>query len=371
LHNPILALVTSSVINILMLLILLYLVSSNTIMSVRKTKTYIVVIILTVIVIIAEIATSALDVLGPSFRIPNTIANIIGFSISTCIPVVLAVVFDKKLYRKIKYICIPIILNFVLLICSAWTGWIFYVSMDNHYMRGPLFGVYVLTYIVSLLFLMISNYHQSLQFRDKERVFLMMLYAIILLGTTVQILFPMIHSTWHCITLVLVMYYLFQRELQFKYDTVTKLLNRHAFEKMLEKLSGADLVGIISFDVDNFKEINDTYGHAKGDHCLIIAARIIKNSFKEIGQCYRIGGDEFCVLAETTNEAAINSCIDLMVHSLENARETDPVIPNISFGYSIYNKSKQRDIVITLQEADEKMYACKKNRRLDEHNGKL
>ena len=99
-QNPIFALITSSAINILMLLILLYLILKNTVMSVGKTKAYIAVIILTVIVIIAELSTSVLDLLGATFRIPNIIANIVGFSLSTCIPVLLAMVFDEKLYGK-------------------------------------------------------------------------------------------------------------------------------------------------------------------------------------------------------------------------------------------------------------------------------
>ena len=80
-QNPIFALITSSAINILMLLILLYLILKNTVMSVGKTKAYIAVIILTVIVIIAELSTSVLDLLGATFRIPNIIANIVGFSL--------------------------------------------------------------------------------------------------------------------------------------------------------------------------------------------------------------------------------------------------------------------------------------------------
>lgn len=364
-QNPIFALITSSAINILMLLILLYLILKNTVMSVGKTKAYIAVIILTVIVIIAELSTSVLDLLGATFRIPNIIANIVGFSLSTCIPVLLAMVFDEKLYGKLKCICMPIALNFVLLISSAWTGWIFFISMDNQYTRGPLFGIYIITYLCGLVVLMISNHHQLLQFQDTERAFLMMLYAIFFIGTTVQILFPFIHSTWHCITLVLVMYYLFQRELQFKYDIVAEVLNRQAFDKKLKAISATDHSGIILFDLDGFKKINDTYGHAKGDYYLKTAAGIIKNSFKDIGQCYRIGGDEFCVLAQNTSEGAIHECINLMLQSLKKAREADTIMPIISYGYSIYSKGEQRDILLSFQEADKKMYTCKKNRRIE------
>lgn len=361
-QNSIFALLTTSTINILMLFILLYIILNNTIMSVLKTNSYAIVIVLTIIVIITEASTIVFDHLGPAFRIPNIIANITGFALSPCIPVVLAIVYDEKLCKKLKYFCIPVILNFVLLILSSWSGLIFFVSADNQYMRGPLFSVYVITYLLGLFLLLISNYHQSLQFQHTERIFLAMLYAVILTGTTVQVLFPNIHSTWHCVTLVLVMYYLFQRELDFKYDTVTKLLNRYVFDKNLKTLAETEYGGIIIFDLDKFKEINDTYGHTRGDYCLKTTAGIIETSFKTIGQCYRIGGDEFCVLAPNARKDTINECIAYMLKCLEIARESDSMIPAVSYGYSIYNKNDQRSILQSFQEADEKMYACKKNK---------
>ncbi|WP_207726460.1 GGDEF domain-containing protein [Anaerocolumna chitinilytica] len=364
-QNSILSLITSSTINIIMLLVLLFLISKNTIMPVRTTKAYITAIIFTVIVIVAELSTSMLDLLGPAFRIPNIIANIVGFSLSTCIPFLLVRVFTEKLDRKCKYLLMLIAFNFLLLISSPWTGWIFYVSVDNQYTRGPLFGVYIITYLYGLVVLMVSNHQQSLKYQDTERSFLLILYGIFFIGTTIQVLFPFIHSSWHCISLVLVMYYLFQRELQFKYDIVTEVLNRQAFEKKLQAISATDHSGIILFDLDGFKIINDTYGHAKGDYYLKAAASIIKNCSKEIGQCYRIGGDEFCVLAKNTSEAAIRKCINLMLQSFKKAREADTIMPLISYGYSIYNNSEHGDILSSFQDADKKMYTCKKSRQLD------
>lgn len=351
---------TSSTINILMLLFLFYLIANNTIMLPQKRKAYMLVIIITVIVIVAEVSTVTFDLLGATFRIPNIIANIVGFSLSICIPVLLAIVFDEKLSRKLNLICIPILVNFLLLLISAWTGWIFYITQDNLYVRGPFFGVYILTYIFTFILLLISNYHQSTQYQNEERTFLMLLYAILFIGTTVQIILPSMHTSWHCITLVLVMYYLFQRELQFKYDTLTNLLNREAFEKKLDHLNGTDQTGIVLFDLDKFKEINDTHGHTKGDYYLKTAASIIKNSFSKIGHCYRIGGDEFCVLTHSINEKEIHACIKNMLQSIQQARAIDAFVPNISYGYSIYIKNEKENILLSFQEADKRMYSFKK-----------
>ncbi|MGO5051075.1 GGDEF domain-containing protein [Lachnospiraceae bacterium LCP25S3_G4] len=358
--NYILALSTSSVINIIMLLLLLYLVGYNTIMTTKKTNTYLITIIITIIVIITELCTIIFDTLGPEYRLPNIIANIVGFSLSACIPYLLAVVLDETLYKNTIYFYIPLLLNALLYITSPWTGLAFSISPNNAYERGPFFIFYVITYLLGLLLLVITNYHQWTKFQNTEYVFLLILCSIILVGTTVQVLIPHIHSSWHCITLVLVMYYLFQREMQFKYDTVTQLLNRPAFEKQLEILKEKNDVYVILFDVDMFKHINDTYSHIKGDYYLRLIAQIIKKSFQSIGYSYRIGGDEFCVLASRVEEDAIYSCISSMLHYLDLEREKDSIVPTISYGYSQYNKADHLDILDVFRNADENMYSNKK-----------
>lgn len=352
--------ITSSAINVLMLIMLLFLIINNTVMSDLKRKAYLTVIVLTMAVITSEVLASVFDQMGAAFRNPNLTVNVLGFSLSTVIPIVLAIVYDEKLIGKLKYFCIPILLCFVLLLSSPWTGLIFNISSNNEYSRGPIFSVYIMTYLFSLSILIISNYRQSKQYQRAERNFLLLLYSIFFLGTAVQIFFPQIHSSWHCITLTLVMYYLFQRELQFKYDILTDVLNRQAFERHFNKLSDINNTGIILLDLDKFKEINDQFGHTKGDYYLKTAASIINSSFKNLGQCYRIGGDEFCVLTSNVTEQDIIACVKSMQSAIRKEREFDPLLPTISYGYSIFQKNKHADLLHVLQEADERMYCCKK-----------
>ena len=56
------------------------------------------------------------------------------------------------------------------------------------------------------------------------------------------------------------------------------------------------------FDVDNFKQINDHYGHVQGDVCLAEIAECIKKVYANDGYCYRTGGDEFCVLLKNSEK---------------------------------------------------------------------
>lgn len=87
-----------------------------------------------------------------------------------------------------------------------------------------------------------------------------------------------------------------------KEDRLTGMKNRRAFEEYLAELQGkADTyenVALIFMDLNQLKIVNDCHGHNAGDELLIASAKCIQNTFGAEGQCYRIGGDEFCAIVE-------------------------------------------------------------------------
>ncbi len=82
------------------------------------------------------------------------------------------------------------------------------------------------------------------------------------------------------------------------HDALTGLPNRRAFMSKLTSAVGRGPVGIVHVDLDRFKEINDTYGHAAGDAALRHAASAISEVFGGEGDCARLGGDEFVAMLE-------------------------------------------------------------------------
>lgn len=85
-----------------------------------------------------------------------------------------------------------------------------------------------------------------------------------------------------------------------KEDNLTGIANRLAFEEKVSEIQGrAETyrdVALIFMDVNGLKKVNDRFGHNAGDELIVAAARCIDNAFAGKGSCYRIGGDEFCVL---------------------------------------------------------------------------
>ena len=98
------------------------------------------------------------------------------------------------------------------------------------------------------------------------------------------------------------MVYILYSELTQKIDTLTHLLNRRSYESRLALLRGHAV--IYYFDVDEFKSVNDTFGHGVGDAVLAEVGSTIYAVFSKVGYCYRIGGDEFCVIAQISDTAA-------------------------------------------------------------------
>ncbi len=89
-------------------------------------------------------------------------------------------------------------------------------------------------------------------------------------------------------------------------DHLTGLNNRHALDADLAReIARADRYGnplsVIMLDVDDFKNVNDTYGHVAGDKVLQKLAQILKSSIREIDSVYRYGGDEFVIILPHTS----------------------------------------------------------------------
>ena len=116
---------------------------------------------------------------------------------------------------------------------------------------------------------------------------------------------------------------------------------------------------LIVFDVVDFKHVNDVYGHVKGDLCLSIIANCIKKAYAKYGYCYRIGGDEFCVLLKNSRNE--ESCSIQFDHLMKSKKRKYEYLLSVSYGSALL---LTRDIVSVKDLADQNVYSYKqKNKR--------
>ena len=118
-------------------------------------------------------------------------------------------------------------------------------------------------------------------------------------------------------------------------------------------------------DIDNLKEINDTFGHKEGDAALIETANILKSNYRESDIIARIGGDEFVVIPVGTAGDDIEKIVDRLKKSLEiyNSERKHEYRLSLSIGVTYYDPENPFSIEELLIQADKLMYEHKKNKK--------
>ncbi len=153
-------------------------------------------------------------------------------------------------------------------------------------------------------------------------------------------------------------------------DSLTGLLNRNALQKILEREHArAQRHGrpysVLLLDVDKFKSVNDTYGHAVGDRALVAVAHIAQRSLREGDWVGRWGGDEFlCLLPDADDERATAIAERVRAQVVEQPiRADDCLIPiSISIGLAQYPQAGDR-VEKVLTGADAALYGAKRRGR--------
>lgn len=135
-------------------------------------------------------------------------------------------------------------------------------------------------------------------------------------------------------------------------DGLTGLYNRRYFVNRLNQYIKNDIpVSLIFLDIDNFKKLNDTKGHQKGDEALRHVASILKESTEEFGLCGRYGGEEMVVMVTDPSITVGDLAEEIRQKSEKHAGVT------VSIGYSVYRKGLTAETL--LKQADEAMYNAK------------
>jgi diguanylate cyclase (GGDEF)-like protein len=153
-------------------------------------------------------------------------------------------------------------------------------------------------------------------------------------------------------------------------DFMTGLMNRRSFLAVAEdavafsrryKRSMATLM----IDIDHFKKINDTCGHAAGDDAIKRVAEIINQSIRTTDKAARFGGEEFVVLLREIDQETAILLADRIRSSIESAtmRHGDTVIPlTVSVGLALFDDG-DRDVQDVIERADQALYVAKKTGR--------
>lgn len=152
-------------------------------------------------------------------------------------------------------------------------------------------------------------------------------------------------------------------------DDLTQLSNRRGFTMLSERALATCgrnewPATLLLFDLDDFKQINDRYGHAEGDRALVAFADLLRNTLRNSDVIARLGGDEFAALlvdATTEDSEALLQRFGTVVDA-HNRQHPGLYALRFSSGAVGFDPQRHRDISDLLSEADRRMYADKRAR---------
>lgn len=347
------------IIDIAALFYLMRLLYSSTALNNQRKKPFLIAIILTIIIILSESVTVLTENGSLNFRSINILSNILGFALTPMIPISIALIFDRMILRMNKLWLIPNLINIIATILSPLFRFVFYVDEYNLYMRGDYFFIFIIVYFMNFMFLVIVTLEGGKKY-NYPIMGMLALSLFTILGTSIQLVYPLAYSSWHCVTLSLLLYFLLMSEFDSSFDTLTSLYNRATFDKATKQLEATKAFSVIILDINNFKSINDTYGHDYGDSVIKAVAEIIRKSFNKHYTCYRFGGDEFSIIGNELDKEKIEHQLRIMTNNFQEMREEGNPLPTVSYGYSIFQGGEKLDFQKILKDADTQMYHYKR-----------
>ncbi len=154
-------------------------------------------------------------------------------------------------------------------------------------------------------------------------------------------------------------------------DPLTNCYNRRfGLTRLREEFSRAQrhesALGVVMFDIDHFKAVNDTHGHLIGDRMLMNVARVAKSNLREGDILVRYGGEEFlCILPGATNEGVAEVCerIRRAIEATTVQDRGNTIRCTVSLGFGSYPATPAEDETALIQSADEALYQAKNDGR--------
>jgi len=145
-------------------------------------------------------------------------------------------------------------------------------------------------------------------------------------------------------------------------DKLTEAYNRTKFDEIIDREIERfrrynEPLSLLMFDIDNFKDVNDTYGHSIGDFVLKKIADIAKETIRKIDYLVRWGGEEFMIISPETNLEKARALAERLRRTIENYGFNKVGKVTVSFGVTEFKKEDTKDTFI--MRADKIMYQAK------------
>ena len=146
-----------------------------------------------------------------------------------------------------------------------------------------------------------------------------------------------------------------------EHDALTGILNRRGFDQMTHFLKQEHFPLVFAIvDIDNFKLVNDNYGHEIGDKVLAKTAKMLKSAFRSSDMAFRLGGDEFAIVLNNLSEERTDFIINTIQRINDTLKNPSDHLPAITLSAGIaFSPGGYTDELFN--EADKALYEIKRN----------
>lgn len=362
---------------LLMLLLKLHIHSQVKKSSLFDARLLSAMIYLTMFQCIWDTVVFAID--GQSFpfaRELNYIGNILYYILNVTIAYLWPLFTEYKLNgsksrlkKQAIYSGIPLAVCAVLVALTPISSFLFTITGENHYERNG-FNFLLPTALI-FLYLIYGTIKVYIHRRSKGKYMIFpVVYFVtpIVISVTVQTFFYGISLIYIGIAIGLTGVYISTQSESAYIDQLCGVYNRRYYNDYIRaffnsKNKSALITGAL-IDMDDFKPINDSFGHDVGDEALVKFSSILRKYMKEIGFVVRFGGDEFVLISERS-ENAVENAVAKISEELDAVNSSGENKYKLQFSYGIASVTADKSSDDFLKNMDSRMYEMKRQRKLD------
>ncbi len=343
-------------------------------------KLYEMVVLITALMLVIDILSRFDGNPGTIYSIINLLGNFLIYLFNPILPSIWLLYVNYHVFhdeKKIKQWLYPLIaintVNAIMVVLSQFFGWFYYIDSNNIYHRGPLFllpaSITTALLLASFVFIVVNR-----KKIEHKNYFALVFFAVPPFACVIlSIFFYGISLMLNSVVLSLFIVLLNVQNHSMYTDYLTGVNNRKKLESyMREKVSASTenkTFSAILIDIDNFKSINDSFGHDMGDDALETSAMLLKKCLRSNDFIARFGGDEFYAIMDTANSDDLIATVCRICDNVEkyNDSGSKPYKLSFSMGYALYNRQMKMDEF--QKHIDNLMYENKQvNKHLANHN---
>ena len=308
--------------------------------------------------------------LFPGARALNMLANSLCFLVTVSIALLWTFYVDLLIYRNYKrtmrnakFLLVPWLIEVIAILCNLLKpGFLFSVSEANIYHRGQWA---IICFVIPIFYF---AYTTHLVYSSKRQGFNLNFFPVLyfigpcLAGVLIQLFYYGITTSWASAAVALSFVQMQGYAENLYTDELSGLYNRRYLNSLLAdqaRTNRRSLYGIM-MDINDFKAINDRFGHGTGDQAICKMGDILFRSIPEGGIAIRYAGDEFIVLLPGGDEATAKATareIDRQLSRFNHSGE-DPFTLTVSMGWSPFDPEQGKEAFLAAM--DEKMYEQKR-----------